>query len=232
MLKIRRPLGRLIFNMGIAIPGKTVFLIETAPRWFETPSWSLWRHCNVLALRDFAIHCGLITLYGDLGHHWLREWLVAPSHYLNLRAISHRVPKRGAYGGNGRNGISTKFNSRRYIDVIMSAIASQIVSVPIVYWAVCSGADQRKHQSSASLALVRGIHRWTVNSPHKGPVTRKMYPFDDVIMNKWSYLPGVANKNVEFRWQWVVNRYQVTKLVIIQSCIQGHSLPHSNDRRR
>ena len=34
MLKIRRPLGRLIFNMGIAIPGKTVFLIETAP-WFK-----------------------------------------------------------------------------------------------------------------------------------------------------------------------------------------------------
>ena len=31
MLKIRRPLGRLIFNMGIVIPGKTVFLIETAP---------------------------------------------------------------------------------------------------------------------------------------------------------------------------------------------------------
>ena len=31
MLKIRRPLERLIFNMGIAIPGKTVFLIETAP---------------------------------------------------------------------------------------------------------------------------------------------------------------------------------------------------------
>ena len=36
MLKIRRPLGRLIFNMGIAIPGKTVFLIETAPRWQAT----------------------------------------------------------------------------------------------------------------------------------------------------------------------------------------------------
>ena len=34
MLKIRRPLGRLIFNMGIAIPGKTVFLIETA-RWLR-----------------------------------------------------------------------------------------------------------------------------------------------------------------------------------------------------
>ena len=45
-----------------------------------------------------------------------------------------------------------------------------------------SGADQRKHQSSASLTFVRGIHRWSVNSPHKGPVTRKMFPFDDVII--------------------------------------------------
>ena len=42
----------------------------------------------------------------------------------------------------------------------------------------------KKHQSSASLAFVRGIHRWPVNSPHKGPVTRNMFPFDDVIM--WS----------------------------------------------
>ena len=42
--------------------------------------------------------------------------------------------------------------------------------------------NQRKHQSSASLAFVRGIHRWPVNSLHKGPVTRKMFPFDDVIM--------------------------------------------------
>ena len=42
--------------------------------------------------------------------------------------------------------------------------------------------DQRKHQRSASLAFVRGIHRGPVNSPHKWPVTRKMFPFDDVIM--------------------------------------------------
>ena len=45
-----------------------------------------------------------------------------------------------------------------------------------------SGADQRKHQSSASLAFLRGIHRWPVNSPHKWPVTRKMFLIDDVIM--------------------------------------------------
>ena len=42
--------------------------------------------------------------------------------------------------------------------------------------------DQRKHQSSTSLAFVWGIHRWPVNSPHKGPVAQKMFPFDDVIM--------------------------------------------------
>ena len=44
-----------------------------------------------------------------------------------------------------------------------------------------SGADQKQHQSSASLAFVRGIHRWPANSPHKGSVTWKMFPFDDVI---------------------------------------------------
>ena len=69
-----------------------------------------------------------------------------------------------------------------YSDVIMSAMASQIIGVLIVCLNVCSVADQRKHQSSMSLAFVRGIHRWQVNSPHKGPVTRKMFPFDDVIM--------------------------------------------------
>ena len=73
---------------------------------------------------------------------------------------------------------------RHYSDVIMSTMASQITSLAIVYTTVYSGADQRKHQSSASLAFVRGIHRWPVNSPHKGPVTRRMFPFDGVIMDK------------------------------------------------
>ena len=72
-----------------------------------------------------------------------------------------------------------------YDDVIMSAIASQITSLTIVYSIVYSDADQRKHQSSASLAIVWGIHRGPVNSPHKWPVTRKMVPFDDVIMGQY-----------------------------------------------
>ena len=68
-----------------------------------------------------------------------------------------------------------------YNDVIMGTIASQITH-DFFYSTVYSDADQRKHQSSASLVFVRGIHRGPVNSPHKWPVTRKMFPFDDVIM--------------------------------------------------
>ena len=72
-----------------------------------------------------------------------------------------------------------------YNDVIMSAMASEITSRTIVHSTVYSSADQRKHQSSASPAFVREIHRWPVNSPHKRPVTRKMFPFDDVIISNW-----------------------------------------------
>ena len=71
-----------------------------------------------------------------------------------------------------------------YNDVIMGVMASQITSLTIVNSTVYSGAYQSKHQSSASLAFARGIHRGPVNSPHKGPVTRKMFPFDDVIMSE------------------------------------------------
>ena len=60
---------------------------------------------------------------------------------------------------------STNFH---HIDVKMRAMGSQITSLTIVYSTICSGVDQRKHQSSASLAFVRRIHRWPVNSPHKG----------------------------------------------------------------
>ena len=76
----------------------------------------------------------------------------------------------------------------------MSLMASQITSLTIVYSTVYSGADQRKHQSSASLAFVRGFHRRPVNSPHKWPVTRKIFPFDDVIMC-WEY------KSCDLHWK-------------------------------
>ena len=68
---------------------------------------------------------------------------------------------------------------RHYNDVLMSATVSQLTNLANVYSTVYSGDDQRKRQSSASLAFVR----WPVHSPHKGPVTWKMFPLDDVIMN-------------------------------------------------
>ena len=72
-------------------------------------------------------------------------------------------------------------------------MASQITSLTSVYSTVYSVADQRKHQSSTSLVFVRGIHRWPVISPHKGPVTRKMFPFDDVIMIFNKKFPSISS---------------------------------------
>ena len=100
-----------------------------------------------------------------------------------------------------------------YDDVIMSLMASQITSLTIVYSASYSGVDQRKHQSSASLAFVRGIHRGPVNFPHKSPVTRKMFPFDDVIMCRyqigqflpyWPFVRGIhrSPENSPHKGQW------------------------------
>ena len=99
-----------------------------------------------------------------------------------------------------------------YNAVIMSAIASQITSLTIVYLTVYSGADQRKHQSSASLAFVRGIHRWPVNSPHKGPVTRKMFPFDDVIM--WKWITSRFNRSVVFTCVFTCGSYYATRYAL------------------
>ena len=73
-----------------------------------------------------------------------------------------------------------------YNDVIMSAMAFQFTSRMIVYSSVYSGEYQRKHQSSALLAFAMAIHRSSVNSSHKGSVTRKIFPFDDVIMSQGS----------------------------------------------
>ena len=67
----------------------------------------------------------------------------------------------------------------RYSEVMISTMASKITDISIV----CStGADQRKNQSSVSLTCVKGIHRWPVDSFHKGPVTRKVFPSHGVII--------------------------------------------------
>ena len=83
-------------------------------------------------------------------------------------------------------------NGNHYSDVTMGAMVSQITSLTIVYSIIYSGANQTKHQSSESLALMRGKHRWPVNSPYKWPVKQKMFPFDDVIMTKDNTLRTVC----------------------------------------
>ena len=103
--------------------------------------------------------------------------------------------------------LSHQHNQYHYTDVIMVTIASQITSLTIVYSTVYSDADQRTYQSPASLAFVRGIHRRPVNSPHKWPVTRKMLPFDDVIMQTNRIHPLAAGPYI------AVERNSVAKLI-------------------
>ena len=110
------------------------------------------------------IHEEILT-WKRFSHHW----------WIQSKSVSKNDSKT-------ESSMNRVYNSLRYCDVIMGVLASQITSLTIVYSTVYSDADQRKHQSSASLAFVWGIHRGPVNSPHKWPVTRKMFPFDDVIM--------------------------------------------------
>ena len=131
---------------------------------------------------------------------------------------------------------------RHYSDVIMGTITSQITSLTSAYSTVYLIADQRKLQSSASLAFVWGIHRWPVISPHKGPVTRKMFPFDDVIM-AWTSQSNVCVTNgpcwqsvIKLNWSftYIVHfqcepyfKYLICHLwALIRAAYSGFSLPH------
>ena len=87
----------------------------------------------------------------------------------------------------------------------------------------CSGRDQRKHQSSTSLAFVRGIHRSAENSPHKGPVTRKMLPFNTLRPrpNDRHFADDIfkrifLNENYEFRLRFHWYSFLGLKLTIFQ----------------
>ena len=133
-----------------------------------------------------------------------------------------------------------KVCNMHYDDVIMTMLASQITSLTVVYSIVYSGVNQGKYQSSASLAFVREIDRGPVNFPHKWPVTRKMFPFDDVIMgcrlrlnqNHW---PSVTYFTQEVNSSWAkpalnfdggLAIFKLTSFVkwatIMKSCVLGN----------
>ena len=116
----------------------------------------------------------------------------------------------------------------------MGAIASQITSLTSVYSTVYSDVDQRKHQSSASLAFVWGFHRGPVNSPHKWPVARKMFPFDDVIMKggKWSIHGNPQRQPVTWP-QSLLQNIIVGNVNIIQgSSMATNSVQYSQTRSK
>ena len=103
--------------------------------------------------------------------------------------------------------MSVTSHFKHWSEAIMSTMASRITSITIAYSTVYSGADQWKHQSSVLLVFVRGIHRWPVNSPRKGPVTRELFPFDDVIMMIFINFPlnGAFAHTIDISiWQTVI----------------------------
>ena len=96
----------------------------------------------------------------------------------------------------------------------MGAMAPQITCLTIIYSTVDSGADQRKHQCSTSPAFLREYHRWPVNSPHKRPVTRKMFPFDDVFMTR-SLISTSWDPSSELYTCWPCPRQFTSELTLV-----------------
>ena len=154
-------------------------------------------HVNVdlfvilVELKWMLAQCCLVTPYGNmhLGQYWLGTKPLPEPLLASQRKCSPGIISQGVIMKFVRDMCSDikllillPNLPVHYGDVVMGTIATQITSLTVVYSTVYSDADQGKHQSSASLAFVWGIHRGPVNSPHKWPVTRKMFPFDDVIM--------------------------------------------------
>ena len=118
-------------------------------------------------------------------------------------AFTHIIPGTLRWRHNGRDGVS----NHQPHDCLLKRSSS---------------ADQTKHQSSASLAFVRGIHRWPVNFPHKWPVTRKMFTFDDVIVNM-----GNPNETKNNRTLYLFDRkYLYTKVCICVAYMDTFPLFH------
>ena len=121
-------------------------------------------------------HCTDIQLYTCLVLHVsvVHLSVVRMSGCTNVRLYICQLSLQWRH--NERNVVSNHQPHDCLLNRLFKAQAEEITQ-PII-----QGADRRKHQSSASLAFVSGIHRWPVNSPYKGPVTQKKLPFDDVIM--------------------------------------------------
>ena len=173
--------------------------------WFETPSRSSWRYrkdVTDIRLCLYIPHIDIKVVWRQIARN--PTWLIwgDTTRALNMFVIHINMTLAST-------------SKQHYSDVIMGTIESQITSLTIVYLAVYSGADQRKHQSSTLLAFVRGIHRSPVISPHKGPVTRKVFPFDDVIMSDSPHMSYHSHDVYDtMLWHYVYDTMFMTLLAL------------------
>ena len=131
-------------------------------------SFCWWRHNRLLMTSKWPDNCDAI------------KWIMT-ANLLDIDFIHGHIHGRSCKKCKA-SAIYITPASDHYSVVVMGVMVSQITSLTIVYSTVYSGADQWKHQSSASLAFVQGIHRLPLNSLYKRPITWKMFPFDDAIM--------------------------------------------------
>ena len=163
-----RSLKHLMYSNGI----NSLWLIDAMRRHRSGPTLAHVMACYLRAPSHYLNQCWLIISTA-------RWYLSEGSFTRDASAVNTQISLKITYLTLHSNVLAHELH---YNDGITSAMESQITGLLIVCSTVCSGTDQRKHQSSASLAFVRGIHRWPVNSPHKAPVTQKRFPFDDVII--------------------------------------------------
>ena len=185
--------------------------------WLETLSCSLWRQSNVIWTMKWASNYIPLRLWRVITHPiFLRKtghgnpYMMTSSngnifrvigplcrefHWSPVNSPAPQRPVTRNFDVFFHLRLNKRLNKQSW-GVIMDTMASQITSVTTVYSAVYSGADQRKHQSSASLAFVRGINQWPVNSLQKWQVMWIMILFDDVIM----FTMFVLGSNVPLRY--------------------------------
>ena len=133
----------------------TIFIAKSIPLWTIKHSSGQW-----------ASHSSCAYVHNKIQFDAIITQSIFPKF---SQKTPHSSPVRVRYGVSFVDSNS----DLHYSDAIMGTMASQITGISIACSTVGSEADQRKHQSSASLAFVRGIHQWLMNSPHKGPVTGK-----------------------------------------------------------
>ena len=154
----------------------SLFLRVGSLAWGKSHDYIIWKNMNEID-QSHKSHIAPIP-YLKIHHseqkcaHFCSEWCIVGYGISALWVCEVRLFTRNKFQQN-KNKCKPWWLSMHYNDVVTGMMASQISSLTIVYSTIYSGVDQRKHQSSASLAFVQGIHQWPVNSLHKCPVTPK-----------------------------------------------------------